>query len=240
MVSEAVLNDLAPTGKLRVAINYGNPVLARRDPVSGAPSGITADLAFELGTRLGVPLEQVCYDAAGKVFAAIEDRAWDVAFLAIDPVRAEQILFTPPYVIIEGSYLVRENSPFHHIDDLDREGVRIAVGKGAAYDLYLSRSLRHASLVRADTSSAAIDLFADAVLEAAAGVRQPLEAAVREHSGWRVIPGRFTAIEQAMGTLHGREAGQRHLTDFISEMKSSGFVAASLLRHGKTDATVAP
>ena len=133
IVLAAVLKDLAPTGKLRVAINYGNPVPAWRDPVSGAPSGITADLAFELGTRLGVPLEQVCYDAVGKVFAAIKDRAWDVAFLAIDPVRAEQILFTPPYVMIEGGYLVHENSPFRHIADRGTRTLRLACDSGTVY-----------------------------------------------------------------------------------------------------------
>jgi polar amino acid transport system substrate-binding protein len=238
-VSDQVLQDLAPTGKLRFAINFGNPVLVQRDP-SGQPKGITVDLANELSRRLGVTPEFVTYDAAGKVFAAIADGAWDVAFLARDPVRAEQILFTPPYVIIEGSYLVRAESSFQHIDDLDQPGVRIAVGQGAAYDLYLTRALKHATLVRFDTSAGAIEGFQSAGLDAAAGVRQPLQEATNAGPGLRVIPGRFTAIEQAMGTLAGRDAGQRYLVDFIEQMKASGFVAESLLRHGERTAQVAP
>ncbi|MEI7432502.1 MAG: ABC transporter substrate-binding protein [Betaproteobacteria bacterium] len=238
-VSDQVLLDLAPSGKLRFAINFGNPVLVQRDP-SGQPKGITVDLAKELSLRLGVTPEFVSYDAAGKVFAAIADGAWDVAFLARDPVRAEQILFTPPYVVIEGSYLVGAESSFQHIDDLDQPGVRIAVGQGAAYDLYLTRALKHATLVRFDTSAGAIELFQSEGLNAAAGVRQPLQEAADARPGLRVIPGRFTSIEQAMGTLAGREAGHQFLVDFIAEMKASGFVAAALLRHGEKTAQVAP
>ncbi|MEI7430497.1 MAG: ABC transporter substrate-binding protein [Betaproteobacteria bacterium] len=234
-----VLSDLAPSGKLRFAINYGNPVLAQRDS-SGHPKGISVDLANELSLRLGVEPEFVTFDAAGKVFAAIESDAWDVAFLARDPVRAEQILFTPPYVIIEGSYLVKSESPFQHIDDLDQPGVRIAVGKGAAYDLYLTRALQLATLVRAETSAGAIELFQAEGLEAAAGVRQPLQEVAASRSDLRVIPGRFTTIEQAMGTLAGREVGRQYLVDFITEMKASGFVASALLRHGEKTARVAP
>lgn len=236
----AVLRDLAPAGAMRVALNYGNPVLVGRDAVSGQPSGITVDLAGELGRRLGVSLEFIGYDGAGRVVEALASQAWDVAFMAIDPVRAAQATFTPPYVVIEGTYLVRASSRFQHIEDLDRPEARIAVGKGAAYDLFLTRALKHASLVRAATSAAAIETFAAEGLEAAAGIRQPLEAAARAHPEWRVIPGRFTVIEQAMATPAGREAGWRYLCDFIAEMKGSGFVAEALARHGKTDATVAP
>ena len=234
-----MLRDLAPRGILRAAINYGNPVLAQQGE-DGTPRGVSADLARELGSRLGVSVEFVTYDSAGKVFAAIERQAWDVAFLAIDPVRAAQILFTPPYVIIEGTYLVRSDAPFQAIEDLDRAGVRIAVGKGAAYDLFLTRALRHAELVRADTSAGAIELFEAQGLEAAAGVRQPLEEAARARSGLRVIPGRFTAIEQAMGTPIGREAGRDYLAGFLAEMKSGGFVADALRKSGQKGASVAP
>ena len=237
--SEQVLRDLAPGGKLRFAINYGNPVLAQRDP-SGHPKGISVDLARELCHHLGVEPEFITFDAAGKVFAAIESGAWDVAFLARDPVRAKQILFTPPYVIIEGSYLVKSESQFQHIDDLDQPGVRIAVGKGAAYDLYLTRALKRATLVRAETSAGAIELFQAEGLEAAAGVRQPLQEIATLRADLRVIPGRFTTIEQAMGTLAGREVGHQFLVDFIAEMKASGFVASALLHHGEKTAQVAP
>ncbi len=236
----AVLADLAPHGHIRVAINYGNPVLAHPDPETGEPKGVSVDLAHALGARLGAPVEHVTFDAAGKVSDALRAAAWDVAFLAIDPVRAEQIAFTAPYVVIEGSYIVREDSPLRTIADVDRPGVRIAVGRGAAYDLFLTRTLTNAELVRADTSAGAVDLFARGGLGAAAGVRQPLLAYAAAHPGFRVIDGRFTAIEQAMGTARGREAGLSYLRAFVEDAKRTGFVAAALARHGQRDAAVAP
>lgn len=239
VISEQVLRELAPAGRLRVAINYGNAVLAQRDERTGEPRGITVDLARELARRLAVPIEFVTYDGAGKIVAAASNE-WDVAFMAIDPLRAQQILFTPPYLIIEGAYLVRSDSPFMRVDDLDREGVRIAVGKGAAYDLFLTRMLKHAALVRAPSTGAVLGLFVAEGLDAAAGIRQPLEAAAREHLEWRVIPERFMAIEQAMCTPAGREAGEKYLVTFIREMKTSGFVSEALVRHGQRDVTVAP
>lgn len=238
-VSEQVLRELAPAGRLRVAINFGNAVLAQRDERTGEPRGITADLARELARRLAVPLEFVTYDGAGKIVAAAASNEWDVAFMAIDPMRAEQLLFTPPYLIIEGAYMVRADAPFLRVDDLDREGVRIVVGKGAAYDLFLTRTLKQAALVRAPSTGEVIGLFVAEGLDAAAGIRQPLEAAAREHPEWRVIPERFMAIEQAMCTPAGREEGRNYLADFIAEMKTSGFVADALARHGQFDVTVA-
>ncbi|PLC50117.1 restriction endonuclease [Pollutimonas subterranea] len=235
-----VIQDLVPTGTLRVAINFGNPVLAQPHPQTGAPMGVSADLASELARQLTVPLEFVTYDGAGKVFAAADTDAWDIAFMAIDPQRAEKVLYTRPYVIIEGSYVVHSDSPLKTIEDVDQEGVRIAVGKGAAYDLFLSRSLRHAEIVRADTSIAALELFLAQSLDAAAGVRQPLLAFASSHDGLRVIDGRFTAIEQAMATPKGRNRGLEFLTSFIDDMKASGFVAESLARSGQGDASVAP
>jgi polar amino acid transport system substrate-binding protein len=234
------VKDLAPTGKLRAAINFGNPVLAQRDPAGGASRGVSVDLAHELGRRLGVPVELVTFDAAGKVFDALGTGAWDVAFLAIEPARAAQIAFTAPYVVIEGTYLVPASSPLRAIADVDREGVRIAVGNKSAYDLYLSRTLKRAQIIRAPTSAGAIELFAKDRLEAAAGIRQPLVQYARAHPGFRVMDGRFMAIEQAMGTPRGRAAGARYLREFIEEMKASGFIARSLERSGQGDATVAP
>ncbi len=239
-VDDAVRRDLAPDGTLRAALNFGNPVLVQRDAPDGEPRGVTVDLARELARRLAVPLAFVPYETAGRVVDAAARNEWTVAFLAIDPLRAEQIAFTPPYVIIEGSYLVREDSPLRAIDEFDRPGVRIAVGKGAAYDLYLTRALRHAQLVRAPSSALAIELFLDDGLEAAAGVRQPLVAAAAERGGLRVIDGRFTAIEQAMGVPQGRAAGHAFLCAYIEAMKASGFVAEALARSGQRDAGVAP
>ena len=209
----AVVTDLAPTGRLRAAINFGNPVLAQKDPATGEPCGISVDLARG---------------------------AWDVAFLAIEPARAAQIAFTAPYVVIEGTYLVPVGSPLRTIADVDRDGVRIAVGNKSAYDLFLSRTLKHAQLVRAPTSPAAVELFVKEKLDAAAGVKQPLAEFVRANPNVRVMDGRFMAIEQAMGTPRGLDAGARYLREFVEEMKASGFVARALERSGQGDAAVAP
>jgi polar amino acid transport system substrate-binding protein len=237
---QPVIADLAPSGRLRAAINFGNPVLAQRDPATGAPRGVSADLAQELGRRLGVPLEFVPFDAAGKVFEAIKTGAWDVAFLAIDPMRATEIDFTAPYVVIEGTYLVPANSPLRTVDEVDREGVRIAVGQGSAYELYLTRVVKHATLIREPSSAAAIETFVKDQLEAAAGVRQPLVEVAKARPKLRVMSGRFMAIEQAMGTPKGRKVGAGYLREFVDMMKSSGFVVEALMRSGQLDATVAP
>jgi len=232
--------SLAPSGRLRAAINFGNTVLAQKDPATGAPRGVSAELARELGRRLGVPLDFVTFDAAGKVFDALQAGAWDIAFLAIDPVRSAGIDFTAPYVVIEGAYAVPADSPRHAIADIDRAGVRVAVGRGSAYDLYLTRALKQAQLVRAPSSPEALDLFLRDRLEVAAGVKQPIVAFAAAHPAVRVIPGSFMAIEQAMGTPKGRPAGLRYLRRFVEEMKASGLVAAALERSGQADAVVAP
>jgi polar amino acid transport system substrate-binding protein len=239
-VPPEAIADLAPSGKLRVAINYGNAVLAQKDPATGEAKGVSADLARELGRRLGVPLEIVTYDAAGKVADAVKTGAWDVAFIAIDPQRAVDIAFTAPYVIIEGGYLVRKDSPLKAIEDFDRKGVRIAVGNKSVYDLHLARTLKNAELVRAPTTPAAVPLFLDNRLEAAAGIKGPLVRYAQTNPEVRVIPGRFMAIEQAMAVPKAREAGVRYLRRFVEEMKASGFVAEGLQRSGQHDATVAP
>ena len=233
-------SELAPTGKLRAAINFGNPVLAQKDPASGEPRGVSVDLARELGRRLGVPVELVIFDAAGKVFDALKTNAWDIAFLAIDPARATEIAFTAPYVVIEGTYLVPADSPLRTIQGVDRDGVRVAVGNKSAYDLYLTRTLKRAQLVRVPTSPEAIDVFLRDKLEAAAGVKQPLLQFAKTHPNVRVMGGRFMAIEQAMGTPKGREAAALYLREFVEEMKASGFVARALEKSGQGDATVAP
>lgn len=239
-VAADVIAALAPAGRVRAAINFGNPVLAQADPATGEARGVSVDIARELGRRLGVGVDLVTFDAAGKVFAALEDGAWDVAFLAIDPKRAAEIDFTAPYVIIEGTYMVPAGSPLRTVDDVDRPGVRVAVGNGSAYDLYLSRTIRHAQLVRAPTGPAAIEMFLRDGLEVAAGVKSPLQTFARGRADLRVMDGRFMAIEQAMGTPKGRDAGLRYLRGLIEELKASGFVAEGLGRSGQRDAIVAP
>ena len=236
----AAVADLAPTGKLRAAINFGNPVLAVKDAATGEARGVSVDLARELGRHLGVPVELVTFEAAGKVTDALKSGVWDVAFLAIDPVRAAEISYSPPYVVVEGAYLVPRDSLIRSNEDVDRAGVRIAVSTGSAYDLYLSRALKAATLVRTPISGEVTDMFITRKLEARAGVKQQLEADAMRVPGLRLLEGRFMVINQAMGTPRGREAGVRYLHDFIEGMKASGFVASSLARNHVDGATVAP
>jgi polar amino acid transport system substrate-binding protein len=243
-VSPGIVKEFAPTGTLRAAINLGNTVLAQRDPASGAPKGITVELAHELARHLGVPIEEVTFDAAGKVFEALKRGAWDIAFLAIEPARAAEIEFTAPYVLIEGTYMVPQDSALKEIADVDRAGVRIAVATGSAYDLYLSRTIKHASLVRAPTGPEAMAMFLRDKLEAAGGVRQPIVAFAAAHPELRVMPGRFMAIQQAMGMPKregaARPAAVAYLRAFVEEMKASGMVADALKRSNQLDAVVAP
>jgi len=238
--TDAVLKDLAPTGKLRAAINLGNSVLAQSDE-AGKPKGITPDLANELGKRLGVPVELVVYNAAGKVFEGSKNNEWDIGFIAIEPVRAAEIEFTAPYVIIEGWYMVPKDSPIKSIADVDRAGIRIAVGVGSAYDLFLTRTIKNATVTRASMGGgkAMIDMFVNDRLEAAAGVKQPLEAYAKDHPEVRMIDGAFMQIQQAMGTPKGRLAGAEYLRGFVEEMKASGFVAEAIKRSNQ-QAAVAP
>ena len=236
---EAAAAELGGTGKLRAAINFGNPILASRDAY-GEPRGVSVDLAREAGRRLGLPVELVLFNSAGSVVEAVKAGAVDLAFVAIDPVRAADMEYTAPYVIIEGAYLVRNGSPLRRNDDVDRVGTRVAVGRGSAYDLFLTRELRAATLVRAPTSPAVVDLFLAENLDVAAGVKQQLEADGRRVGGVRLLPGRFMLIEQAMGVPKGRLAAQAWLSGFIEEMKATGFVDAALKRHGIQGAAVAP
>jgi polar amino acid transport system substrate-binding protein len=187
-----------------------------------------------------VRLELVLFESAGKVVEAARTGAWDVAYVAIDPARGQDMLQSPPYVIIEGAYLVAADSPIRRNEDVDRVGTRIAVGKGSAYDLYLSRALKNAQLVHAPTSPAVTDLFVEQKLEVAAGVKQQLQADAQRHPGLRLLDGRFMVINQAMATPKGRDAGARYLREFVEAMKSSGFVAQALTRHGIEGAAVAP
>jgi polar amino acid transport system substrate-binding protein len=233
--NEEIAKQLAPSGTLRVGINFGNIVLAQG--TAEAPRGITPDLARELGKRLGVPIEFIPFDAAGKTFEALKAGKLDIIFLAIEPVRAAEMEFTAPYVLIEGVYLVPKDSPLKTVADVDRDGVRIGVNKDSAYDLFLTRTLKHATLVRAEDG---VNVFVKDKLEASAGVKQPMVIYVKTDPNVKVMDGRFMEIRQAMGTQKGREAGSRYLHAFIEEMKASGFVADALKRSNQPEAAVAP
>ena len=233
-----VRQQLAPTGTLRLGVNLGNPVVAQKG-LGSVPAGVAPELGRELARRLGVPVTYVTYDNAGKMADAVTQGAWDVAFLSVDPSRAAVIDFSAPYVQTEGTYLVARESPFATAADLDKPGVRIAVGEKTAYDLFLSRNLRHAELVRAPTSEAAVKLFRERKLDAAAGVKTPLAAIASRDATVRVVPGSFMVMGQAVGVPKGRPQGAAYLRDFVEDMKASGFVLRALQASGVEDATVA-
>lgn len=239
-IDRDIAATLAPTGTLRASINLGNPILANRG-ADGRPYGISIDLAHAFGQRLGLPVELVVFDSAGKSVDAVTAEEADIGFFAVDPSRGRGIAFTAPYVLIEGAYLVREDSPLTDNAQVDRQGRVVTVGEGSAYDLFLTRELKAASIHRAPTSPAVVDTFLEHSLDVAAGVRQQLEADARRVPGLRLLPGRFMVIQQAMGLPKGRGAdAARALHDFVEDMKARGFVAGSMKRHGIQGASVAP
>ncbi|MGO4306886.1 ABC transporter substrate-binding protein [Cupriavidus sp. RAF12] len=239
-VDKQLLDAFAPTGVLRASINLGNPILAHRAS-DGSAGGVSVDLAHALAERLDVALELVVVDAAGKSVDVVSNEQADVGFFAIDPKRGASIAFTAPYVLIEGYYLVRDDSEVRTNADVDRAGTRVVVGKGSAYDLYLTRELQHAEIVRAPTSPTVVQTFLEQDLDVAAGVRQQLESDIDGLSGLRLLDERFMVIRQAMGVPKSRgERAATFLADFVEEMKASGTVASALQHHGIQGATVAP
>jgi polar amino acid transport system substrate-binding protein len=231
-----ITDDLAPTGTLRASINLGNPVLAQGTPAD--PSGVTVDIARELAARLDVPVEFRCFDAARKSYEAMMAGDADLCFLAIEPVREAEIAFTAPYVVIEGVYAVPQDSPLTTAADVDRSGVRIGVKRGSAYDLFLTRTLQHASVVRGEEG---VDEFRAQGLEAAAGIRQPMTAFVTAHPDVRLIDERFMQIRQSVGTAKSkRPETVQFLRDAVEELKATGFVGDSLRRANQSGAAVAP
>jgi len=231
-----LVESLAPTGALRASINLGNPVLAQGTPTS--PTGVTVDISRELGSRLEVPVELVCFDAARQSFDAMAAGSADICFLAIEPEREATVAFTAPYVVIEGVFAVRVGSTIAAISDVDREGTRIRVNRGSAYDLFLSRTLRQATVVRADEGDDHVD---DGAVDVVAGIRQPMTAFVAGNTGFRLLEGRFMEIRQALGTSIDRDpTAVQFLRSFIEELKESGFIADALRRAGQSDAAVAP
>jgi polar amino acid transport system substrate-binding protein len=235
----AVRAELAPAGTLRVGINFGNVLLTGKDPATGEPRGVAVDLARELARRLEVPLEIVPFESAGALADAAPRRAWDVGFLGAEPQRANDISFTAAYVEIESTYLVPPGSPVRSVADIDRDGVRIAVAEKSAYDLYLSRSLRHAKLERASGFEGSFQLLADGKTDALAGLRPVLLTCIEKLPGSRVVDDRFTTIQQAVGTPKGREAGAAYLRRFVEDVKATGLVAHLIEKNGVRGLSVA-
>lgn len=239
-MNPSFLSAFAPGGRLRACINLGNAILAGKDPVGGQPAGVSIDIAQAFANRLGVPLELVVFDTAAKSVEAVKKEQADIGFFAIDPLRSDGITFTAPYLLIEGAYMVRNESSLRSNEEVDRAGIRVVTGAGSAYDLYLSRKLQNAEIVRAANSQAVVDNFMATGLEVAAGVKQQLQADAQRISGLRLLPGRFMVIQQAMVTPQSRgQAAAAMLADFVEEIKASGFVADALERHGIEGAIVA-
>lgn len=234
-----VAAQLAPSGTLRAAINFGNAVLAVKNPASGALEGVSVDLAEELGKRLALPVTLVPYAAAGRVVEGAAKQEWDLAFTAIDPARARDMSFTAPYLIIEGGYMVRQDSPIKSNADVDRDGVRIAISSGSAYDLFLKRSLKHAQLVHTAKPTGVTDMMMVQSLDVVAGVKQRNLADAARVPGLRQLDGHFMEIRQAVATIKGRDLAARYLSAFVEEMKASGFIERALQRHHVDGATVA-
>jgi polar amino acid transport system substrate-binding protein len=233
-------SELVPGGKLRVGINHSNFLLVDPGSPHGAPKGIAPDLALELGKRLGVPVEFVSFDGAGKTADAIRDADVDIGFIASEAERASVIEFSSAYVELPATYLVPAGSPLRTLAEVDRPGVRIAVSGRSAYDLYLTRTLKHAELVRADSIPASVKLFMDQNLDALAGLKPGLLADVQKIPGARLLEGQFTAVQQSIGVPKKRAAAVRHLRAFVEEVKGSGVVARLIEKHGVKGVNVAP
>ncbi|MBI5276006.1 MAG: transporter substrate-binding domain-containing protein [Burkholderiales bacterium] len=237
-ITPDTIRAFTPAGRLRASINTGNAVLAARDGASA--KGVSVDLATEFARRLGVPLELKVVDTAARSVALVMNGEADIGFFAIDPKRAEQIAFTGPYVLIEGAYAVKSDSPLQANEEVDRPGHRVVVGQGSAYDLHLTRELKAATIVRAASTPAVVDCFMQEGADVAAGVKQQLEADMKRTPGLRLLPGRFMVIRQAMGCRRSRGvAAASELAAFVEEMRASGFVEQALARHGIEGAAVA-
>lgn len=239
-MSRDLRSELAPTGTLRAAINMANFLLVSGRTADGDPDGVAPEMASAIAARLGVPVAFVPFASPGALADEAANDVWDIGLIGAEPARAERIAFTPAYVEIEATYLVPSGSPLQTISDVDRKGVRIAVSARSAYDLYLSRHLKNAELVRAEGVNASYDLLVNEKLDALAGLRPRLMSDVGNLPGARVLDGRFTAVQQAIGTPRGREASAVFLRDFVEEAKASGLVARFIARHRVRGLSVAP
>jgi polar amino acid transport system substrate-binding protein len=239
-VSPDTQRDLAPTGKLRVGLNYGNFLLVLRDKPDGTPQGIAPDLARELAKRLEMGVEFVKFEAAGKLADGVKSGAWDVAFLGNEPQRAAEIAFSPPYLEIPVTYLVPADSPIQALADVDKKGIRIAVADKSAYHLFMMRELKSAELVSADGIDGSYKLFIDSKLDALAGLKPRLLTDQQKNPGSRVLDGQLTTVQQSIGVPKSHEAAARYLKEFAEDVKKSGFVADAIARHKVPGVTVAP
>ena len=239
-VSQQVIAELAPAGVLRAGINLSNFLLVTGKTDAGDPVGVAPDMAREIARRLGVPVKYVTYKSPGELADMAETGAWDIGLIGAEPQRAEKIAFSPAYVDIEATYLVPAGSALKSIADVDQPGIRIAVTGRAAYGLWLERNIKHATLVKSDTLDSAYEQFVDEKLEALAGLKPRLLTDVEKLPGARILDGKFSAVQQAVGTARKNTAAAAFLRDFVEQAKASGFVAQLIERHKARGLSVAP
>ncbi len=238
---EKARTELAPTGVLRAGINMSNFLLVTGKTPEGDPDGVSPGMVRAVADRLSVPVKFVPFKTPGELADAAVEDVWDIGNIGAEPERAKTIAFTAAYVEIEATYLVPSGSPIQSIDEVDRDGVRIAVSARSAYELWLSDNVKHAELVMAQGIDNSFDTFVEQKLEALAGLRPRLIDDVKKLPGARILEGKFTAVQQAVGTKPDREAGAAFLRDFVEEVKASGFVASLIDKHRVTGRlTVAP
>ncbi len=240
MLSNALRSELAPGGVLRVAINLSNFLLVTSRGPAGEPVGVAPDLGREIAARLDAALVYVPYATPGALADAIVRDEWDIGLIGAEPARAERIAFTPAYVEIDATYLVRDESAFDTMSAVDRPGIRIAVTARTAYDLWLDRNIRHATLVRSETFDTAFEAFSTGRVDVLAGLRARLLVDAQAMPGTRLLAGRFAAVQQAIGIARSRKAGAAFLSGFVEEAKASGLVARLIERHGVVGLSVAP
>jgi polar amino acid transport system substrate-binding protein len=239
-VSPEIVAQLAPTGILRAGVNMSNFLLVTGKSASGDPEGVSPSMAKALADRLGVPVRYVPFPKPGLLADAVDDNVWDIGLIGAEPQRAEKIAFTAAYTEIEATYLVPAGSKITSIDQVDRPGIRIAVSARSAYDLWLERNIKHATVLRVEGGPAAVAKFRDEGLEALAGLRPGLLTDVEKIPGARILDGQFTAVQQAIGTQKRNAAGAAFLRDFVEEAKASGLVASFIAKHKVRGLSVAP
>jgi len=239
-ITPALRADLAPTGKLRAGINYGNFILATKDRATGESRGVAVDLMNEIGRRLGVPVEIVAYESVAVMGDAAPTAVWDIAFLGSDPAREALMSFTAAYLEIDATYLVHGDSPLHTAAEVDREGGRVAAPARANYELYLKRNLHRAQLVSTAGADAAFEQLVTGQVDALAGLTQALLGLVGKLPGSRLLEGRFMGVQQSIALPKGRDAGLAYVRRVVEEAKASGLVARAIEKTGARGVSVAP
>jgi polar amino acid transport system substrate-binding protein len=239
-MDEQVVKELAPTGKLRAGINMSNFLLVTGKAATGDPQGVSPDMAAEVARRLGVPLQLVPFPSPGQLADAVDDDVWDIGNIGAEPQRAEKIAFTAAYCEIEATYLVPAGSPIQSIDDVDKPGVKISVTGRSAYGLWLENNIKQAELVRTDTLDSSFETFVDQKLDVLAGLKPRLLTDIEKLPGARILEGKFSAVQQAIGTPRKNAAAAKWLADFVEEAKASGLVQSFIEKHNVKGLSVAP